>query len=277
MAVPNGKPERRHFTTPETKRRIAACIAEFLGTMFFVAVAVGIQANEMHKMNQYSLAHTDLRESSAYVVLLASGYAFAYGALMRMFAPISGGHLNPVITVAAIVSRKVSVSRGLMYIACQICGGLVGSSIYFGLSPDDADSGSRFYGDLGIATQNTSFDSGEAFGIELLCATFISISWLTLIDHNAAPFGRFGSDAGALYITLTYWVCAAVTCRIDGVGLNPIRAFSPAVVTGNLDHLWFYWLGPLMGAMAGALIYQLFDYLAPQQGIWAPIQSQNLK
>jgi glycerol uptake facilitator-like aquaporin len=43
---------------------------------------------------------------------------------------------------------------------------------------------------------------------------------------------------------------------ISGASMNPARSFAPALVDGNIQHLWIYFVGPILGAYLGALCYQ---------------------
>jgi len=244
------------FLSRENKLIIAAVISEFMGTMFLVLVAVGVQANEIKENNDISTENADLRFGSGYTVTIALTYGFTYAVLHSTFSKISGAHFNPAITIAAVVARREKILPGVVLIIAQIIGSICGAGIY------NSMSGSDDYGNLGRAKVNNHFDSGSIFGVELLSLMFISLVWFLHCDLRLRPLGRFKDATGPLYVGLAYAACAALTSRWDGAALNPARALGPAAISGDLSDHWVYWIGPCFGGMSGALMFELLVWLS---------------
>eukprot|EP00039_Didymoeca_costata_P002124 m.57668 g.57668 ORF g.57668 m.57668 type:complete len:291 (+) comp11123_c0_seq3:219-1091(+) len=245
----------KELLTPHQKRIIAALLAEFLGTLLFVLLAVGIQANELKRSNDVNTDNSDLRYPTDTTIMAGLAHGLTYATLISMFESISGGHFNPAITVAAVVGRRIGMLPGAMYIVVQITGAVCGSAIY------DAMSGSEDYGQLGVTKLNTDLNTGSIFGAELLATLFVTLLWFFMLDLTMAPCGMTKNLTGPLYIGLAYFIAASFTSRWDRVGLNPARAFGPAAVSGDWDHHWVYWMGPVIGAMGGTLLFELFMWL----------------
>jgi len=258
--------DRNHLTWlnglgARKKRLIAAIIAEFLGSMFLILLAVGIQANEVQTDSLLTTDHSDLKTQSGYILTVAIAHGITYAVLTELFHSKSGAHFNPAVTVAAIVGHRVEPLIGVMYIITQITGGVVGAAMYNGLSGD------KNYGELGINKVNTDFNTGQIFGVEYLCSTFVVLTWYTVFhktNHHSEgpPYVAMKSQSACQAIGLAYTVAVLLTARWDSAGLNPIRAFGPSAVANKWKHQWVFWLAPIMGGLTGTLLGELFDFLA---------------
>ena len=102
------------------------------------------------------------------VVQISLTFGLAVGTMVWCFSHISGGHLNPAVTAAKLVTRHVSIVRGLLYIVAQVLGGILGAGILYGLTPE----GLR--GNLGATLLNKSVTPAQGFGVELI-VTFVLV------------------------------------------------------------------------------------------------------
>jgi glycerol uptake facilitator-like aquaporin len=182
------------------------------------------QANE----RQYATDAGDDNRTSvqgpAYVLTLAAGYGMTYAVLTEILCRTSGAHLNPAITIASIVARRISPPLGLFYIAMQCIGGICGALMIKGMAR------AQNYGDLGKVSIATRFDSGEIFGIELVATSLVVLTWMTLADPRLFPYGQHrkpvGSPSyigGVYFITVLLTVSSSLLC-IDLLPL--VRTFS---------------------------------------------------
>jgi len=246
------------FLSAETKTIMAALLAEFIGTMFLILVSVGIQANEINwAMNGAASVDASSRMSSDMTVCIAVTTGLTYMCLMSTFQRVSGGHFNPAITLAAMVSRRIGILPAVLYMIVQIVAGIAGSAIYDGMSGNDN------YGELGINQIANEFDTGAIFGVELMATMWVTLIWFFSLDLAAAPCGRHRDELGPMYVGFAYTLAIALTTRWDRGGINPSRSFGPAVLTNTWDQHWVFWMGPMIGGMAGALIFELFLWLSP--------------
>jgi len=258
--VDTSKQQRGSFLSPESKRVFAALLGEFLGTLFLILVAVGIQANELHRSKEISANNADMVMSTDTTTSAAFAYGMTYMVLIATFEPVSGAHLNPAITVAAVATSRMGKLPGALYITAQIVGAICGSAIYNGMSGYDD------YGEIGVTKVDTNFDAGSIFGVELMATFFVVLTWFFAIDLTPGVIcGGFRERTGPLYVGMAYFAAAALTTRWDRVGLNPARAFGPASVSGNWNDHWVFWMGPLIGGMSAGLIFELFVWLSPHE------------
>ena len=98
--------------------KLSEPIAEFLGSMFLVMAAISPV-----------ILFTEVLESHISVALIANALAVAFvlGALIEMFAPVSGAHFNPVVTLVMLADKKINAVKAALYIVVQIFGGIIGT------------------------------------------------------------------------------------------------------------------------------------------------------
>ena len=99
---------------------LSELFAEFIGSMFLVMAAISSM-----------ILFTSVFESTKGVAVFANAIAVAFVlcALIEIFAPVSGAHFNPVITLVMVFERKIKVVKATLFILCQIVGGITGTAI----------------------------------------------------------------------------------------------------------------------------------------------------
>lgn len=120
---------KHEFTSLETWR---STLAEYIATLLFVFLGAG------SVIVTGGLPNGDLDPSRLVAIALAHGLAITL--LAYATANISGGHINPAVTFAALLTKKISTARGLMYIGAQLAGAVVGALLLLAAIPDAADT-----------------------------------------------------------------------------------------------------------------------------------------
>jgi MIP family channel proteins len=206
-------------------------LAEAIGTFALIFIGVG------------AIQNTD----NLLTLALANGLAFAVMALA--VGSISGGHLNPAVTIGAWVGGRISTAEAGKYWIAQLLGAtLAGLLVYFLFG-----KGVVILGTPGL-TAKASYLQGIA--IEAVATFFLVFVYFgTGIDSHTPELGGW---AVGLTVTIGILVAAPFT----GGALNPARAFGPALASGDLlfngwsyfgNHL-VYWIGPLLGGAVAGLI-----------------------
>jgi MIP family channel proteins len=215
--------------------------AEFLGTLSFVFLAGSL------------LVHiADRVHGSVGLLTIALGTALAYGIIVSVFHPFSGGHINPAVTLGVMAARRLPPVEGLLYILGQMAGGLLGALmlnfVYRGMVPDAARSAALVFGDRYHGSWAALFTGGflEAVLTFLLVLTFLS----TLVDSR-------GQRAfGGLAVGLVVFVAMLLAFPLTGSALNVARVFATAAVANYWADFAMYWLG-LAGGLIAGLVYGL--------------------
>lgn len=219
-----------HFTMQDSWQKY---IAEAFGTFVLVFVAAGaLMANWQTGGSLGTVG-----------VAMAAGATFA--AMIYATSHISGGHLNPAITIALWATGHIKTLVGLGYILAQLIGSVVAALflkiIFTGISPQ------YYLGDTALAAGVTP---GVAILVEALL-TFILV-WTvfgTLVDKKAVP-GFGGLLVGAM-LAIGIMVAGGITMG----ALNPARSFGPALVSSHWATHYVYWVGPVIGGLVAGFIY----------------------
>ena len=225
---------KREFASREAWR---SALAEFIATLLFVFLGAG------SVVVSGGLPNGELGAARLGVIALAHGLAIAL--LAYATANISGGHINPAVTFAAWLTKKISAARGLMFVAAQLSGAVVGALLLLATIPDAADT------NLGAH----ALGSDVSVSMGLLMEIIVTFALVFVIFATAVDPGGMGNLA-PLAIGLTVLVDHLVAVPITGASMNPARSFGPALVAGAWSHHWIYWVAPLLGGAGAGLSYQ---------------------
>lgn len=209
-------------------------VAEFLGTALFVLVGAG------------SVVVTAASAGSAgLIVALAHGLAFAVA--VSATVSVSGGHLNPAVTVGLYAIRKVNGQTALAYIAAQLTGAVLAAAIIKWVFP----AGAARVANLGTPALAASVTLLQGTLIEAAFTVLLMSAMLgTIISATAPKVGGFGVGTAVAAAGLA-------AGPLTGAILNPARAFGPALVAFEFHAQAVYWIGPLLGALLAAIVWKV--------------------
>ena len=213
-------------------RTLRAPAAEFIGTMLFVLVGAG------------SIVANVSGPAGALGIALAHGVGLAV--LVTIMMPISGGHLNPAVSVALWVGDQIDAKTLGRYVAAQLLGAIAGALLIKGLFPASLARVTS----LGTPQLSGAIGLFEGIALEALF-TFVLVSAVfgTVVSPQAQRIGGFG-------IGLALLVCALGGGALTGAALNPARAFGPALVSWDWHGQAVYWIGPVLGASVAAVLWK---------------------
>jgi MIP family channel proteins len=176
---------------------------------------------------------------------------FILAVIIYAFADTSGGLFNPAVTVALASVRRISPANALTYVVVQLAGGVAGAllgKVVF-LDPGRAAH-------YGAATINRAAMHGTP--LRALIAEALGTFILVLAIMATAVNPRGPKAAAGLIIGASLALGVMVFGPLTGAGFNPARWFGPALVIGKYSDAWVYIVGPLVG---GVLAAQLYDAL----------------
>lgn len=206
-------------------------LAELIGTftlVFFGAGAIMTQnANQMVGMTGIAVAHG--------LAILVMIYAFGH---------ISGGHFNPAVTFAAMVTKRMSPVAGIGYWVAQCLGASLGAWVLLMAwhGPTEAH--------LGTPTVAAGVSPMLAMCLEAVMAFM-----LVIVIAGSAFDLRASKGFQGLAIGMTLVGNILAGGALTGASFNPARAFGPALVSGYWQDQWLYWVGPLLGGAIAILVY----------------------
>ena len=177
------------------------------------------------------------------------GIAFAHGLVLMCMvyatAHISGGHVNPAVTIGMWITKNIKTAKAFGYIVSQLIGATVAGFLLkaiFVTAPVSANLGTP-----GLAS-GVSFGAGVL--IEAVLTFFLVFTIFGVAVDKRAPAGIYGMAIG-LVLTFDILVGGVLT----GGSMNPARTFGPAVASGFWLNHAVYWIGPIIGSIAAALAY----------------------
>jgi aquaporin Z len=231
--------------------------AESLGTALLVFFGVGV-ATLMFGFG------FDGGSTAAGVVATALAFGLVLLALAYVLGPISGCHVNPAVTLGAVLADRMEPMEAIGYWIAQFVGGILGALLLWGVfkgSPVYSISrqglGTNGYGAASLMHISAW---GAALTEGVLTALFVFvILGVTTKVANAATAG--------MVIGLSLTVVHLMGIPITGTSVNPARALGPALIVGGtaLNQVWLFLLAPLAGAVVAAILHRvLFDQPSTQ-------------
>lgn len=219
------------FLSPVLPKVLAALVAEGLGT--FGLVFAGCGAIMIDTLSHGAVTHVGVGLVFGLVITVMI-YAFGH---------ISGAHFNPAVTLAFVVARHFPIRRLVGYWTAQLLGALLAALCLRLLLGDVAS--------LGTTLPTGNGGAWQSFGLETLLTFFLMIVIMAMATDTRAV-----GQAAALAIGATVGLEALFAGPICGASMNPARSLGPALVSWTLAAQWIYIVGPMIGAVAGALVYR---------------------
>jgi len=214
-------------------------VAEFIGTfalVFFGSMSVIIF---FPALGMSSL------QSSFLSVALAHGLILMV--MVYMLVSISGCHINPAITIAAVALRKLDADDGVAYVLAQVFGAILAGAVDWMIQPGNG-SLVRF----GLPSPSLIIAQNElvAAFVELIITFFLMLSvYAVLYTDKVHP------AASGLLIGMTYAADILIAGPLTGGAANPARWLGPAVASLDFQSFWVYWIGPIAGALLAGFTY----------------------
>ena len=208
-------------------------VAEFIGTFVLVFFACGTAA----------MVGCD---TTAGYLATAISFGLVIVAMAYSIGNVSGCHINPAVSLAMLISGKLSVKDFIGYVVAQFAGATVGAAALMLFAGKESGLGTNalFNGDILASLL-----------IEVIL-TFVFVLAILGVTSKVEN----GSVAGiviGLSLTLVHLLGIAFT----GTSVNPARSFGPALFVGGdaLSSVWVFIVAPLAGGALAAVVYKLLD------------------
>ena len=183
------------------------------------------------------------------------GIALVFGLVIMVMVyatgHLSGAHINPAVTVAFTMTRHFPAGDVVAYIAAQLAGATAGALLLLEIwTGQPANLGATL----------PSVGTGSALLYEIVLTAF-----LMFVIMAVATDTRAVGAAAAIAIGGTVGLDALFGGPVTGASMNPARSFGPALAAGEWTSFWIYVVGPVVGAAAGAMAYQLVRGTEPSE------------
>ena len=206
-------------------------LAEFIGTFILVFCGTGVVIVDQ------------LYNAGLGLLGISILWGLVVIALIYVFGPISGTHINPAVTVAVAIKQGMPKKDILFYILAQILGATLGSIALYFLFPEHKSLG----------TTTPSGSHLQSFLMELIL-TFILM--LTILGATAK---KENESIAGIIIGMVLIGIIMVGGPVSCASFNPARTLGPAIVSGVYDGLWIYLTAPIAGTVLAVLLWKVFE------------------
>lgn len=212
-------------------------IAEFLGTFTLVFVAAGAVCTDYYLRKAGGAGIGVLGFSIAYGLAIVSiTYALCY---------ISGAHVNPAVTIACWITKRMNPNIAIKYIIAQIAGSVLAGFTLKMLFPE-----AMYTVHLGASILGDGVSVAQGLVMEFVISfLFVLTVFGTAVDKRS--FSNFSGLTTGLVVLFG----VLIGSPISSGAMNPARAFGPAIASGQFSHHYIWWVGPVFGGMAAAFFY----------------------
>jgi MIP family channel proteins len=214
-------------------------LAELLGTFALVFVGSGCVCADYYLVQSGSQGFGLLGIAIAFgFVVVAVAYSLGY---------ISGAHINPAVTISMVVTRRMKVGIGFMYIVSQIVGATLAGYLLKSLFPEALAS--VF---LGTCVLGSTVSISQAIIMEaVITFLLVFVVFATVIDKRSTP------ALAGLAIGFVVLFGVMVGGAISGGSMNPARVFGPAMASGHFANHYVWWIGPIVGGVFAGFTYDI--------------------
>jgi MIP family channel proteins len=217
-------------------------LAEALGTFALVFIGVGSVAAKYYPDANYGLYG------------VATAHAIVLAVMITATMAISGGHLNPAVTIGLLVARRTTGQTAAAYIVAQLTAAVLGAAAIKAIFPIGVTRPIA----LGTPAIASNIQISQAIALEAILTFFlVSAVFGTCVNPDAPKVGGFA-------VGLVLWFGILVGGPLTGAAMNPARAFGPALVAGQWVAHSVYWVGPILGGIVAGLLWE--NVLLPKEG-----------
>lgn len=208
--------------------------AELLGTFILVFVGTGAVVTALSMGNGLTLTG---------ILLIGLTFGLTLTAIIYTLGPISGAHVNPAVSIGAWIGGKLKTRHLIPYIIMQLLGASIASLFILVMVGTSFGIGANTIGSFGLQSA-------------LIAEFVLTMLFMIVILQTASKDNEHAPLAIGFFLLVAHLF--AIT--ISGSSLNPARSFGPAIVIGGqaLNQLWIYLIFPVLGAIAGSLIFRVF-------------------
>jgi MIP family channel proteins len=174
------------------------------------------------------------------IAALAHGVALMF--IVYTWGTVSGAHVNPAVTLGALVGGKIGFGKSIVYWIAQFAGATAAAYLLL-----------YFFDKEGVMRGATigSFTEKDALKVVLLEA--VLTFFLVCSVYSAAIFNRFGNAVG---LAIGFVLVADILCggAYTGASMNPARSFGPFLALGEMKYFWMYLVGPAIGGIVAGVL-----------------------
>ena len=186
--------------------------------------------------------------------LVATSLAFGLAIVVMAYSigKVSGCHVNPAVSLAMLINKKLSFSEFCGYVAAQVLGAIAGTAVLFAILKSSVlglpNLGANGYGVL----------SNVELSLVGALITEIVLSFVFIFTILGVTSDESKENISGLIIGLALTFVHLIGINLTGTSVNPARSLGPALFAGgeHLKQLWVFVVAPLLGSILATWVYK---------------------
>ena len=186
--------------------------------------------------------------TSGDIVATSLAFGLAIVATAYVIGPVSGCHVNPAVSLAMLITKKMNAKEFALYVIAQVIGATLGAGILYAVLK---------WSTLGVASLGTNgFAGASAVGLSLAGAILVEVFVFIYTILGVTNDESKGNVAG-LVIGLTLTFVHLIGIKLTGTSVNPARSLGPAIFAGGeaLKQVWVFIIAPILGSVLASVTY----------------------
>ena len=189
------------------------------------------------------------------VVATSLAFGLAIVAMAHAIGPVSGCHINPAVSLAMLITGKLSKKDFVCYVLSQIIGGIIGAGILYAILKSS---------NLGVANLGTNgYAANSGVGLTLLSAILVEVilTFVFIYTILGVTNDKSKGNVAGLVIGLTLAFVHLIGIKLTGTSVNPARSLGPALFAGGeaLKQVWVFIVAPLLGSVLASVAYMTLN------------------
>ncbi len=206
-------------------------ISEFVGTLVLVLVACGVAV-----------------VTNANVVATSLAFGLVIVAMAYSIGNVSGCHINPAVSFAMLMTKKMSLKEFACYVVAQVAGAFAGSAILGVLLGSFKVLGANSYG----------LDGQLATNVWIALLVEVILTFIFIIAILGVTSKKENTEVSGIVIGFTLVLVHLIGISFTGTSVNPARSLAPAILQGGtaMKEVWVFIVAPLVGSLLASLFYR---------------------
>ena len=200
------------------------------------------------------------------IVAISLAFGLSILAMAYVIGNISGCHVNPAVSLAMLINKKITVKEFLFYVIAQVVGAFVGAGIlYFVLNSCQAVSQAGGISVVGLGANG--FGDGSTLGVNMIAALVVEVilTFVFIYTILGVTSDDKKSSVAGIVIGLTLTFVHLIGINLTGTSVNPARSLAPATImaivgdTKAISQVWVFIVAPFVGSVLAAFAYKFLN------------------
>ena len=217
-------------------------VAEFIGTAVLVLFGCGSAA---------------IAGSSLGTLGIALAFGLSIVAMAYVIGNISGCHINPAVSLAMLINKKMSLKDFCFYVIAQVLGAILGTAILYAI----ISCCGLNVAEVGLGANG--FDSASSVNLNMLGAILVEVilTFVFIYTILGVTLDDKKSSVAGIVIGLTLAFVHIMGIPLTGTSVNPARSLAPAIFLGGtaLQQVWVFIVAPFVGSALAAIVFKFLN------------------